>query len=78
MADSIQELDGSFCYILASDQGLGVVRDRFGFKPMMLAETGDFVAAATEEIALHRILPSETRVSEPPPGSALFFPLTDG
>lgn len=75
MADSIRDLDGSFCYIVASDRGLGIVRDRFGFKPMMLAETDDLVAAATEEIALRRILPPEARVSEPPPASALFYPL---
>ena len=78
MADSIHDLDGSFCYILASAQGLGLVRDRFGFKPMMLVETDDFVAAATEEIALRRILPGDARVFEPPPASALFFPLAGG
>jgi glutamine phosphoribosylpyrophosphate amidotransferase len=75
MADSIHDLDGSFCYIVASEHGLGIVRDRFGFKPMMLAETGEFIAAATEEIALRQVLPSEARVFEPPPGSALFFAL---
>jgi glutamine phosphoribosylpyrophosphate amidotransferase len=78
MADSIHDLDGSFCYILASDQGLGIVRDRFGFKPMMLVETDEFVAAATEEVALRRVLTGKADVSEPPPASALFFPLTDG
>jgi glutamine phosphoribosylpyrophosphate amidotransferase len=78
MADSIHDLDGSFCYILASDRGLGIVRDRFGFKPMMLAETDAFVAAATEEVALADWLPEDARVLEPPPGSALFYPLAEG
>jgi hypothetical protein len=78
MADSIHDLDGSFCYILASDQGLGIVRDRFGFKPMTLVETDEFVAAATEEVALRCVLTGKADVSEPPPASALFFPLTDG
>ena len=77
MSDSIRDLDGSFCYIIASDQGLGIVRDRFGFKPMMLAETDDFVAAATEEVALRRVLPSDTSVFEPQPGSALLFRLEE-
>jgi methylamine---glutamate N-methyltransferase subunit A len=77
MADSIRDLDGSFSYIVASSQGLGIVRDRFGFKPMMLAQTDEFVAAATEEIALRRAIPSDVRVFEPPPASALFFPLTE-
>jgi methylamine---glutamate N-methyltransferase subunit A len=78
MADSIRDLDGSFCYIVASDRGLGVVRDRFGFKPMMLAETDAFVAAATEEVAMAGWLPDGSRVFEPPPGSALYYPLADG
>jgi methylamine---glutamate N-methyltransferase subunit A len=76
MADSVRDLDGSFCYIVASDQGLGIVRDRFGFKPMMLAQTDAFVAAATEEIALRRTIGRDVRVFEPPPASSLFFPLT--
>jgi glutamine phosphoribosylpyrophosphate amidotransferase len=77
LADSVRDLDGAFSYIVASDRGLGVVRDRFGFKPMTLVETDDFVAAATEEIALHRAIPGDFRVNEPPPASALFFPLRE-
>jgi glutamine phosphoribosylpyrophosphate amidotransferase len=74
LADSIHDLDGAFSYLVASAEGLGIVRDRFGFKPMMLVETDEFVAAATEEIALRRAFPDDYRVVEPPPASALFFP----
>jgi glutamine phosphoribosylpyrophosphate amidotransferase len=77
LADSVRDLDGAFSYLVASDRGLGIVRDRFGFKPMTLVETDDFVAAATEEIALRRSVPDDYRVTEPPPASALFFPLHD-
>jgi glutamine phosphoribosylpyrophosphate amidotransferase len=76
MADSIADLDGAYNYLVVSTQGLGIVRDRFGFKPLMLAETERFVAVATEEIALRRAIPGDFKVSEPPPGSALFYPLT--
>jgi hypothetical protein len=41
----------------------------------MLAETDDFVAVATEEIALLQALPGDYSAVEPPPGSALFFPM---
>jgi methylamine---glutamate N-methyltransferase subunit A len=75
MADSVRDLDGAFSYLVASADGLGIVRDRFGFKPLTVVETDEFVAAATEEIALRRALPGDYRVVEPPPGSALFFPL---
>jgi glutamine phosphoribosylpyrophosphate amidotransferase len=75
LADSISDLDGAFNYLVASDLGLGVVRDRFGFKPLVMAESNDFVAVATEEQALRRALPGQYHVFEPAPGSALFFPL---
>jgi glutamate synthase domain-containing protein 1 len=76
LAGSIDDLDGAFNYLVVSDQGLGIVRDRFGFKPLVVAETAEFVAAATEEIALRRAIPGDYQVAEPPPASALFFPLT--
>jgi methylamine---glutamate N-methyltransferase subunit A len=76
MADSIADLDGAYNYLIVSSQGLGIVRDRFGFKPLMLAETELFVAVATEEVALRRAIPGDYTVHEPPPGSALFYPMT--
>jgi methylamine---glutamate N-methyltransferase subunit A len=78
LAESVRDLDGAFSYLVASPEGLGIVRDRFGFKPMMVVETVEFVAAATEEIALRRAFPGDYRVTEPPPGSTLFFPLPAG
>ncbi len=54
MEDSITDLDGAFNYLVASPEGLGIVRDRFGFKPLVVVETEELVAAATEEIALRR------------------------
>ncbi len=74
MADSLDALDGSFNYLVASPEGLGVVRDRHGFKPLMVAETGHFVAVATEEQALRKALPGDYRVVEPRPGSARLYP----
>jgi glutamate synthase domain-containing protein 1 len=73
MADSLTDLDGSYNYLVAAPEGLGIVRDRHGFKPLMLAETDDFVAVATEEIALRRALPGDYRAVEPPPGTARFY-----
>ncbi len=75
MADSIRDLDGAFSYLVASAQGLGIVRDRFGFKPLVLAETDEFVAVATEEVALRRALAADFRASEPPPGFARLYPI---
>jgi glutamine phosphoribosylpyrophosphate amidotransferase len=73
LADSVTELDGSFNYLVASRDGLGIVRDRFGLKPLVLLETDELIATATEEIALRRALPGDYSVVEPPPGAALFY-----
>jgi glutamate synthase domain-containing protein 1 len=75
LARSIDCLDGAFNYLVVSSHGLGVVRDRFGFKPLVIAETAEFVAVATEEVALRRAIPGDYEAAEPPPASALFFPL---
>jgi glutamate synthase domain-containing protein 1 len=75
LTDSLADLDGAYTYLVASPEGLGVVRDRFGFKPLVVAETADFIAAATEEVALRSALPGGYRVTEPPPGRATFYPL---
>ncbi len=69
MRSSLDDFDGSFCYLVATKDQLGFVKDRYGFKPLMLAETEDFVALATEEIALRRALGHDFSASEPPPGT---------
>lgn len=49
---SLVDLDGSFCYLVATADRLAYVKDPFGFKPLLVVETNDFVAIATEEVAL--------------------------
>ena len=56
LRSSLDDFDGSFSYLAAWDGGLAYVKDRFGFKPLVVAETDDFVAIATEEIALRQAL----------------------
>jgi glutamate synthase domain-containing protein 1 len=75
LGDSLRDLDGAYNYLVATPEGIGVVRDRCGFKPLMVAETDEFVAIATEEIALRRALPGGYRASEPAPATARFYPL---
>jgi glutamine phosphoribosylpyrophosphate amidotransferase len=78
LESSIADLDGAYNYLVVSSDGLGVVRDRYGFKPLVLAETDDWLAVATEEIALRRALLGDFSTVEPPPGSALFYPIGSG
>jgi glutamate synthase domain-containing protein 1 len=69
LRSSLDDFDGSFSYLAASADCLAYVKDRFGFKPLMVAETDDFVAIATEEIALRRALGRDFVAREPAPGT---------
>lgn len=69
LRSSLDDFDGSFSYLAATGNCLAYVRDRFGFKPLMVAETGSFVALATEEIALRQALGRDFVAREPAPGT---------
>jgi glutamate synthase domain-containing protein 1 len=69
LRSSLDDFDGSFSYLAASGDYLAYVKDRFGFKPLMVAETDDFVAIATEEIALRQALGRDFVAREPAPGT---------
>ena len=45
-------IDGFFTLLVAAEQSLAVVRDSFACKPMVVAETADYVAVASEYVAL--------------------------
>jgi glutamate synthase domain-containing protein 1 len=77
LRSSLDDLDGSFCYLAAFGDCLAYVRDRYGFKPLVVAETEDFVAIATEEIALRRALGTEFTAREPAPGTMSVWNLAE-
>ena len=56
MDASMQDLDGSFCYLAATTDTLGFAKDPFALKPLLFTETDSFVAVATEEIAMSSAL----------------------
>jgi glutamate synthase domain-containing protein 1 len=66
---SVNDFDGSFCYLVGTATSLALVKDRFGLKPLVAAETDDFVAIATEEIALRTAFGENFEVDEPAPGT---------
>ncbi len=54
---SVEDLDGSFSYLAATDGAFGFAKDRFCLKPLIVAATESFVAIANEEVALQAALP---------------------
>jgi glutamate synthase domain-containing protein 1 len=69
---SIDDLDGSFSYLVSTRDGFGVARDRFGTKPCVIAETDEWVAVASEELALYEAFgdTSSIAATELPAGHA--------
>lgn len=72
---SLVDFDGSFCYIAATSDALAYVKDPFGLKPLVVAETDDWVAIATEEIALRQALGDGFRTREPGTRTMQIWPL---
>ena len=64
LESTIRELDGSFSCLAATEGALGFVKDSFSLKPLVFAETDDFVAVATEEISIRGAIPGDFSVSE--------------
>jgi glutamine phosphoribosylpyrophosphate amidotransferase len=62
---SLSDFDGSFCYLAATEHALAYVKDPFGLKPLVVAETDEWVAIATEEIALRNAFHSDFTAREP-------------
>lgn len=65
MQSSISDLDGSFSYVAVTSSAVGLAKDPFGMKPMVLAETEDFIAFASESLAITRGFEESLNFREP-------------
>src|SRR5690348_2756132 len=61
MRQSLEDLDGVFTYICVTRDGLGVAKDEMAAKPLVLYESDEVVALASEEIAIRAIVDHEIR-----------------
>lgn len=64
LGQMLRDLDGSYSCLVATERQLGFVKDTFALKPLVMTETDDFVAVATEEIAIRAALPGTYSVRE--------------
>ena len=65
MERSIDELDGVFTYVVATSGQLGMAKDVMAAKPMVLYESDEFVALASEEVAICSVFPHEIDTYDP-------------
>ena len=62
---SIKEIDGVFTYVVATHDCLGMAKDTMAAKPMVLFESDDVVALASEEVAIRALIPEEIDTYDP-------------
>ena len=62
---SIKEIDGVFTYVVATETELGMAKDTMAAKPMVLYESDNLVALASEEVAIRTLMPREIDTSDP-------------
>ena len=67
---SIDDLDGTFSFLVSTKDEIGYAKDRLAVKPMILYENEDLIAVASEEVSLNRLFPGVAlNTKEPPPGT---------
>ena len=70
LATSIDDLDGTFSFLVSTKDEIGYAKDRLAVKPMIMYETDDLIAVASEEVSLNRLFPGQAlNTMEPPPGT---------
>ncbi|MCY3878646.1 MAG: glutamine amidotransferase [Rhodobacteraceae bacterium] len=62
---SIEEIDGVFTYLVATRDELGMAKDTMAAKPLVLFESDDLIALASEEVAIRAVIPQEIDTVDP-------------
>ncbi len=70
LEQSVDDLDGTFSFLVSTRDGLGFAKDRLAAKPMVMYEDDSLVAIASEEVSLNRLFPGQPlSTTEPAPGT---------
>jgi len=71
LEESVDDLDGTFSFLVSTKNGIGYAKDRLAAKPMVMYEDDSLVAIASEEVSLNRLFPGRPlATSEPAPGTS--------
>ena len=65
MRASLEQLDGVFTYLCVTGDALGMAKDELAAKPLVLYESDDVVALASEEIAIRAVIDREIDTYDP-------------
>ena len=65
MKHSLDDFDGVFTYLVATGSELGIAKDEMAAKPLVLMESDNLVAMASEEIAIRALVGTEVETRDP-------------
>ncbi len=65
LRQSIEEIDGVFTYLVSTKDALGMAKDSMAAKPMVLFESDNLVALASEEVAIRSVVNREIETRDP-------------
>jgi len=65
MKHSLDDFDGVYTYLVATGNELGIAKDEMGAKPLVLMETENLVAMASEEVAIRALVGTEAETRDP-------------
>lgn len=70
LRSSIEDMDGTFSFLVSTKDEIGYAKDRLAAKPMVKYEDDDIIAIASEEVSLNRLFPGRAlETTEPAPGT---------
>lgn len=70
---SLDDFDGVFTYICVTEDALGAAKDELAAKPLVLYESEELVALASEEIAIREVLEEEIETHDPYEGEVMVW-----
>jgi glutamine phosphoribosylpyrophosphate amidotransferase len=73
MESSLEDLDGVFTYMAVTQDSLGVAKDEMAAKPLVLYESDELVAMASEEIGIRALIDHEIDTYDPYEGQVLVW-----
>ncbi len=65
MKGSLDDLDGVFTYVCVTGNELGIAKDEMAAKPLVLFESDELVAVATEEVSIRTLVKREVETRDP-------------
>jgi len=73
MNQSMEDLDGVFTYLCVTSDSLGMAKDELAAKPLVLYESDDIIALASEEISIRKVVPGEIDTYDPFEGEVMVW-----